>query len=91
VLRPPLGVFWSTPSSSSCVMSRSAVSGEHLAICPHLLLIQRAAIGAGQKQVAYGAGDAVVSIVERVQRHKPEMRHGQGFDIAWAAPPGLVG
>jgi len=35
----------------------------------------RAAIGSGQKQVAHGAGDAAVSIIERMQRHKPEMGH----------------
>jgi hypothetical protein len=35
VLRPPPDVLRSTPRSMACVMSRSAVSGEHLAIAAH--------------------------------------------------------
>ena len=34
----------------------------------------RATIGAGQEQIAHGAGDAPVAVVEGVQRHEPEVR-----------------
>jgi hypothetical protein len=32
------------------------------------------AIGAGEEQIAHGAGDASVSIIERMQREEPQMR-----------------
>jgi hypothetical protein len=39
VLRPPASDFRNTPRSSRSVMSGNAVSGEHLAIAAHLLLV----------------------------------------------------
>jgi hypothetical protein len=38
VLRPPAADFFNTPNATSSLMSRNAVSGEHLAMAAHLLL-----------------------------------------------------
>lgn len=44
----------------------------------------RTAVGASKKQVAHGARDASVSVVERVQRDQPQMREAGFYERGFA-------